>query len=111
MNTKSRRSQRLVRQRRIRAVIGGTAAKPRLAVYRSGTALTVQLIDDDRGITLVSGRASGKNAVAATSLGQKIAEQAKAKKITSVVFDRGGNRYHGAVKALADAAREGGLSF
>lgn len=99
------------RQRRIRAVVRGTANRPRLAVYRSGTALYAQLIDDDAEKTLVSGRARGKNIAAAATMGGEIAIAASKKKITAVVFDRGGNRYHGVIKAFADAAREGGLKF
>lgn len=99
------------RQRRIRAVIRGTGSRPRLAVYRSDRVLFVQIIDDDTGKTLVSKRSVGKNIDAATSLGKEIALLAAKRKITSVVFDRGGNRYHGAIKALADAVREGGLTF
>ncbi|MBI3956191.1 50S ribosomal protein L18 [Candidatus Gottesmanbacteria bacterium] len=108
---KTRRSQRLIRQRRIRAVVRGTAARPRLAVYRSGSALFVQLIDDEQGVTIASKRVKGKNRAAAMTLGKDIAALAAKRKITSVVFDRGGNRYHGVIKALADAAREGGLHF
>lgn len=99
------------RQRRIRAVVRGTAVRPRLAVYRSGRALSIQLIDDEAGKTLVSKRAQGKNISTAVSLGKEIALAASKKKITTVVFDRGGNRYHGVIKACADAAREGGLVF
>lgn len=109
MNT--RKTMRKSRQRRIRAVIRGTATRPRLAVFRSQTSLAVQLIDDEAGKTMVSARSSGKNIAAGTALGREIAILAAKRKITSVVFDRGGNRYHGAVKALADAAREGGLKF
>lgn len=99
------------RQRRIRAVVRGTAARPRLAVYRSGTAIYAQIIDDVAGATLVSGYSQGKNIAAGVSMGGEIALAASKKKITTVVFDRGGNRYHGVIKAFADAAREGGLQF
>lgn len=99
------------RRRRIRAVIAGTAIRPRLSVYRSLRALFVQLIDDTAGKTLLSIRSQEKNTNAARALGKEIALMALKKKITSVVFDRGGNRYHGVIKALADAAREGGLKF
>lgn len=109
MNT--RKTMRKSRQRRIRAVIRGTAARPRLVVYRSGSALFVQIIDDDKGKTLVSKRSVEKNMGAAAGLGKEVALLAAKHKIISVVFDRGGNRYHGVIKALADAAREGGLKF
>lgn len=108
---KSRRSQRLIRHRRIRAVVRGTGSRPRLTVYRSDRALFVQIIDDDKGKTLVSKRSGGKNTEAAARLGKEVAVLAAKHKITSVVFDRGGNRYHGVIKAFADAAREGGLKF
>lgn len=108
---KTRKTMGKLRQRRIRAVIHGTAKRPRLAVYRSDTALFVQLIDDQKGKTLASARSVGKNIAAAVTIGKEIATRAAKKKITSVVFDRGGNRYHGVIKAIADAAREGGLKF
>lgn len=73
--------------------------------------LFVQLIDDEAGKTLLSKKSEGKNVAAASNLGKEIAVLSKKKKISSVVFDRGGNRYHGVIKALADAAREGGLTF
>lgn len=108
---KTRRSQRRIRQRRIRAVVVGTATRPRLALYRSGRALFAQIIDDTAGKTLCSKRSAEKNTQAAATLGKEIALLAAKHKIVSVVFDRGGNRYHGVIKALADAAREGGLQF
>lgn len=107
----TRKTMRKSRQRRIRAVVRGTAKRPRFAVYRSGRALLVQIIDDAAGKTLVSKRSAGKNAGIAGTLGKEIAVLATKRKITSVVFDRGGNRYHGVIKALAEAAREGGLKF
>ena len=88
-------------KRRIRKVIFGTAERPRLSVYRSNTQISAQLIDDNARKTLVS----------ASSLCKEIAEKAKAAGITAVVFDRNGYLYHGRVKALADAARNGGLNF
>ena len=96
----------------------GTAERPRLNVYRSLNHIYVQLIDDLKGTTMVSAnsaegkkgeRKTGGNVAAAKSVGKTIAERAKAKGITKVVFDRGGYIYHGRVKALADAAREAGL--
>jgi large subunit ribosomal protein L18 len=111
----SKLNHRLARKRRIRAKIRGTSARPRLAVYRSLKRMTVQLIDDDAGKTIAA--ASTRDAKATLSvdgakkLGELIAGKAKDKKITAVVFDRSGYKYHGRVKALADAAREGGLQF
>jgi len=105
---------------RIRKKLQGTAERPRLNVYRSLNHIYVQVIDDMSGTTLVSAstaegkkadRRTGGNVASARSLGKTIAERAKAKGISKVVFDRGGYIYHGRVKALADAAREGGLQF
>lgn len=106
---------RLARKRRIRARIHGTAARPRLSVYRSLTQIRVQVIDDVAGKTLVA--ASSKEAKAkltvegAKKVGELLADKAKKAGITTVVFDRNSYKYHGRVKALADAAREGGLQF
>ncbi|HQV56964.1 MAG TPA: 50S ribosomal protein L18 [Ilumatobacteraceae bacterium] len=114
------RSQgRLIRHRRVRKKIHGTAERPRLAVYRSNKHISVQVIDDVAGHTLAaastveaSNRSEGGSSVAAaTKLGQQIAERAKLAGITKVVFDRGGFQYHGRVAALAAAAREAGLEF
>lgn len=99
------------RQNRIRSVVRGSAVRPRLSVFRSGQVLFVQLIDDEAGKTLLSKRSKEKNIAAAKVLGTEIAALAKKQKITSIVFDRGGNRYHGVIKALADSSREGGLKF
>ena len=121
---KTRTTARLARHRRIRDKIAGTEARPRLAVFRSITHIYAQLIDDRGGKTLVaasdgdvrpatasaSPAEPGKTA-RATAVGTLLAERAKAAGIESVVFDRGGYRYHGRVKALADAARKGGLVF
>jgi large subunit ribosomal protein L18 len=103
---------------RIRKKMQGAAERPRLNVYRSLNHIYVQVIDDMHGTTLVSansaegeGKKTGGNVAAAKEVGKAIAERAKAKGITKVVFDRGGYIYHGRVKALADAAREGGLQF
>jgi large subunit ribosomal protein L18 len=112
-----------VRQRvhqRIRRKVLGTAERPRLNIYRSLNHIYAQIVDDMAGKTLVSAssRASGKevkrsggNVGSAKDVGKRLAEQAKQKGISKVVFDRGGYIYHGRVKALADAAREGGLQF
>jgi large subunit ribosomal protein L18 len=105
---------------RIRKKLQGTAERPRLNVYRSLNHIYVQVIDDLNGKTLVSAstaegkkedRRTGGNVASAKAIGKVIAERAKAKGVTKVVFDRGGYIYHGRVKALADAAREAGLQF
>lgn len=111
------RAQR--RQHHVRKKIVGTPEKPRMSVYRSSKHIYVQLIDDLAGVTLLSvsskakGAASpyGGNVKAAKTIGQQVAEAAKSKGIAKVSFDRGPYRYHGRIKALADAAREGGLQF
>jgi large subunit ribosomal protein L18 len=116
---KSKRQGRIRRHRRIRKRVSGTAARPRLAVYRSNKHIHAQIIDDIAGATLAAAStvesglrtdATG-NAEAASQVGKVLAERAKAAGITEVVFDRGGFLYHGRVAALADAAREGGLEF
>ena len=115
-----RRKGRLTRHRRVRKKIHGTAARPRLAVYRTNKHLSVQVIDDDAARTLAAastteaalrGEGSGATVDAATRLGQVIAERAKAAGIEKVVFDRGGYLYHGRIAAVAAAAREAGLEF
>ena len=103
------------RHARIRAKVVGTSARPRLSVFRSNKFLYVQLIDDASGRTLLSASSQeqkGKGMVAnAKTMGTKLAKAAAEKGITSIVFDRGGFTYTGVIKSLADAAREGGLSF
>ena len=94
-----------------RVIVHGSAARPRLAIYRSNTRLSAQLIDDDKKATIVFSSVLGKNTAAAKTLGKEIAEKAKSAHVTAVVFDRGGFRYHGVVKTIADSAREGGLVF
>jgi len=110
-----RQASRAKRQSRIRAKISGTQTLPRLSVYRSNKNIFAQIIDDTTGVTLVeaSSLKSGQagNVDQAKLVGTELAKKAKAKKITAVVFDRGGYLYHGRVKALADAAREAGLEF
>ena len=106
---------------RIRKVVNGTAQKPRMCVFRSSCQIYVQLIDDVNGVTLcaassrdkaIAEQAAGKTKTEVAALvGKAAAERALAKGITEVCFDRGGNLYHGRVKSLADAAREGGLKF
>ncbi len=111
----SKTSLRLARKRRIRARVRGTAARPRMTVYRSLTRISVQVIDDAAGKTLAAAsttEAKGKpNKEGAKKLGGLIADKAKAAGITAVIFDRNGYRYHGRIKELADAAREAGLTF
>ena len=113
-------SKNVVRQRkhaRVRAKISGTAECPRLVVFRSNKHIEAQVIDDVKRVTLCSASSvalkleNGSNVEAAKKVGEAIAKECKAKKITTVVFDRGGYLYHGRVAALADAAREGGLKF
>ncbi len=116
----SKNATRRFSHERIRKKVQGTAERPRLNVYRSLNHIYVQLIDDLKGATLVSAssavgkkgqRKTGGNVASAKDIGKAIAERAKAKGITQVVFDRGGYIYHGRIKALADAAREAGLKF
>ncbi len=119
--TAQKQEKRMRRHRRVRAKVSGTATRPRLNVYRGLTTVYVQLIDDISGKTIASvhtkkiakadaGERTGKVALAYTA-GKQIAELAKAAGITECVFDRGGFRYHGRVKAVAEGAREGGLTF
>jgi large subunit ribosomal protein L18 len=124
MNNASKQLELQARRRaRIRAKVSGTSERPRLAVFRSAKHVYAQLIDDASGKTLASVKdgelkkaemkVEGMQAktAAAYAVGQALAEKAKKAGITSVVFDRGGNAYHGRVKALADGARAGGLKF
>lgn len=102
------------RHARIRARVVGTKARPRLTVFRSNRFISAQLIDDEAGKTLVASHGrefKGSQSTQATKVGSSIAQKASEKGIKSVVFDRGGYRYMGQLKALADAAREGGLVF
>lgn len=97
-----------------RMIVHGTATRPRLAVFRSLTNMSVQLIDDDAGKTLTSANSlkeKGSRTDKAKFVGRKIAENAASAKVKKVVFDRGGFKYQGVVQILADAAREGGLEF
>ena len=110
--------QRLKRHVRVRAKISGTAARPRLCVYRSNANISAQIIDDERGVTLVSAstleasfEGIGSNKEAAKKVGMTIAQRAIEKGISEVVFDRGGYIFHGRVSELAAGAREGGLKF
>ena len=121
--SRSRQTQRMRRHMRIRKKISGTAERPRLVVYRSLRNIEGQLVDDDAGITVLGLSTLSKELRDASTegdhpgqerafaAGRLLAEQAREKGIQSVVFDRGGYRYHGRVKAFADGAREGGLEF
>ena len=110
-----------IRQRvhtRIRKKLRGSPERPRLAIFRSVAHIYAQVIDDSKGVTVVAASTSekgskgtGGNVAAAREIGKRVAERAKERGITKVVFDRGGYLYHGRVKALADAAREAGLEF
>ena len=117
--SKQKRDSRIRRHARVRRQVAGTAERPRLAVFRSNRHVVAQVIDDRAGVTLAAAStletdlrsdATG-NTAAAAKVGTLVAERAKAAGIDSVVFDRGGFRYHGRVAALADAAREAGLEF
>jgi large subunit ribosomal protein L18 len=115
MNTNNKVTQRTRRHARIRTKVSGTEARPRLAVFRSNRFIYAQLINDEAGKTILS--ADSRSAKAANGrerakeVGTMIAEKAKEKGITSVTFDRGGFQYQGMIAALADGAREAGLSF
>jgi large subunit ribosomal protein L18 len=108
---------RLRRHKRVRGKVRGTAERPRLVVTRSNRGIVAQLVDDTAGRTLASASwlqvksFKGNKTGQAAEVGKLLAQNAKSAKVESVVFDRGGYLYHGRVKALADAAREGGLKF
>ena len=118
---KAKHKRQLRRRRHVRNKIGGTPERPRLSVFRSSKHIYAQLIDDRTGATLAAASSKAKdlresaayggNVKAAQAVGKKLAEVAKEKGIQKAAFDRGHYRYHGRVKALADAAREGGLQF
>jgi large subunit ribosomal protein L18 len=103
-----KQEKRKRRHRRVRAKIKGTEEKPRLCVFRSNKYIYAQLIDDEKGKTLINAKAELNKAA---KVGEDIAKKAIKEKINKVVFDRGGYKYHGRVKALAEAARKGGLKF
>jgi ribosomal protein L18, bacterial type len=121
INKGDRNKARLIRHLRIRKKISGTPERPRLSVFRSDKHIYAQIIDDTKGVTLAAASTldkslrgelkSGGTVEAARKVGELIAERAKGKGIEKVVFDRGGYMYHGRVRALAEAAREGGLEF
>jgi large subunit ribosomal protein L18 len=111
----ARERQRRRRHLRVRKKVSGTAERPRLVVFRSAKHIYAQLVDDDTGRTLATVSSlkigEGKKSEQAAAVGKQVAVVAKDKGITRVVFDRGGYKYHGRVKAVADGAREGGLEF
>jgi large subunit ribosomal protein L18 len=117
MNTKLEQRQKI--RYRIRKKVAGTATKPRLSVFRSNMEIYAQLIDDDNSVTLVAASSKEKDIVAqkvnkvgkSKLVGESIAKKAIALGLETCVFDRGGNLYHGRIKAVADGAREGGLKF
>lgn len=121
INRESRKNVRAKRHLRVRKNVFGSTERPRLNVFRSLNQIYAQVIDDVQGITLVASSTiepeikgnltSTKDVAAAKAVGEAVAKKALAKGITKVVFDRGGNIYHGRIKALADAAREAGLEF
>ncbi len=117
MAVKFRQELRTARHERLRKKVSGTPARPRLAVFRSLKHISAQIIDDTTGTTLAaassveSGIEATGNIEGAKIVGAKLAERAKEKGISAVVFDRGGFRYHGRVASLADGAREAGLEF
>ena len=118
MKTLNRKEVRKKIHRRIRKKVSGTADRPRLAVNYSNKNIYAQIIDDVAGRTLCAAssldkeiESSGSNVATAEKVGAAIAQRAQDQKISVVVFDRGGHLYHGKIKALADAAREGGLTF
>lgn len=113
ITTKTQKRDR--RHRRVRAKVEGNAARPRLSVFKSNTRLVAQLVDDIKGVTIAAadsskekGKTAGERAIMAA---KTLAERAQAKKVTKVVFDRGGFQYVGTIKAFADAARAAGLEF
>ncbi len=116
---KSKSAKRSRRQLRIRKRISGTAVRPRLVVNRSARHVFVQVVDDSKGLTVASASTleadlrafDGDKTAKAKRVGELVAERAKAAGIEAVVFDRGGNKYHGRIAAVADGAREGGLSL
>lgn len=117
MHSAQKSLNRTRRHRRIRATMSGTAARPRLAVFRSVQHIAAQIINDETGKTLVAATdrtmkaLKGTKTERAAAVGKALGEAAKAKNISAVVFDRGGSTYHGRIKALADAARAAGLIF
>lgn len=118
MKVSTKKTQRLQRHKKVRAKIKGTEQRPRLCVFKSNKHFYAQIINDEKGITLVSAsdleiknQEKNKKTEIAQKVGEAIATKAKAKKIEQVVFDRGGFKYQGGIQALAEGARKGGLIF
>jgi large subunit ribosomal protein L18 len=117
MSQLTTRQARMRRHKRVRKLVSGTAERPRLVVFRSNRGIGAQLVDDNAGKTLAAASwldvrdAKGAKTEQAAEVGKLLADKAKAADVKTAVFDRGGYLYHGRVKALADAAREGGLQF
>ena len=111
----NRKLKKKIRQKRVRSKVFGTEKKPRLSVFRSVTHIYAQIINDEKGRTIISADdkniKKGKKTERAFEVGKIIAKESVDKKIKEVVFDRAGYKYHGRIKALADGAREGGLKF
>ena len=116
MSVKTPEARRLKRRRRVRAKVVGTAARPRISVFRSNRGIAAQLIDDERGVTIAAVSWTEddlrglKKAEQASKAGEVLAQRAKDAGIERAVFDRGGYQYHGRVKAFAEGVREGGLA-
>jgi large subunit ribosomal protein L18 len=116
MSTATKPAQRLRRRRRVRARVRGTAQRPRISVFRSNRGISAQLVDDDRGHTVAAAWWTEQDLRGlprmeqASAVGRRLAERAREAGVERAVLDRGGYRYHGRVKALADAVREGGLT-
>ena len=112
-----KQQKRIRRHRRVRSKVYGTGNVPRLCVFRSNKHITTQIIDDDKGRTILNAsdielkKFKGNKTELAKKVGELIAKKAKEKTISKIIFDRGGYKYHGRVKALAEGAREGGLKF
>ena len=117
MSTSTPEKRRLKRRRRVRAKVHGTAERPRISVFRSNRGIAAQLVDDETGATLAAVQWTEaelrdlKKAQQSTKAGELLAQRAKDAGVEECVFDRGGYRYHGKVRALAEGAREGGLKF
>jgi large subunit ribosomal protein L18 len=117
MSIKTPEQRRLKRRRRVRAKVRGTAARPRISVFRSNRGISAQLIDDENGVTLAAVQWTEAElrdlakAEQSTKAGELLAQRAKAAGIERAVFDRGGYQYHGRVKAFADGVREGGIAL
>lgn len=115
--TKTKQEARKIRRYRVRAKVSGTQSQPRLSIYRSNKHIYAQVINDEKANTILALSTkdlkikNGSNKEAATKLGIELAKKIKTKKINSIVFDRGGYKYHGRVKALADACRAEGIKF